>query len=262
MLVLITSLRHPQNRNSKSFSEVLTLLETTLASVCRQTHQHFRVIVVCHERPFLKFDHANLEYLEVDLPVPSPLHQAEIGMPALRRDRGCKYLLGLRQAQRWQPSHIMFFDADDFVSHRLAAWVAKHPTVNGWYFQQGYLYHRHDQTLGFLEDFYLYCGTSHVVRYDLYQWPQSLPDRPTQGEILAAVDEHYLLYILGSHRWIAGHLAEQGTPLDPLPFPGAIYHVGHGENLYAKSGILQVHPVALSQEIRAEFSLFDEGRTS
>ncbi|MBC6418108.1 MAG: glycosyltransferase family 2 protein [Prochloron sp. SP5CPC1] len=255
MLVFITSLRHPQNRNSTSFDEVLRLLETTLKSVCNQTSDRFRVIVVCHKQPSLAFHHPQIEYLEVDLPIPSPLQQARIGMPALRRDRGCKYLLGLRLAQKYQPSHIMFFDCDDYISNQLAAWVAEYPTANGWFFQQGYLYDRNNQTLGILEDFYLYCGTSHVVRADLYLCPLSLPAQPSQEEILATVGEHYLLYILGSHRWVSTHLETQGNPLTPLPFSGAIYHVGHGENLYAKSSMLSIQLVPLTQEIRTEFSL-------
>ncbi|WP_157872043.1 glycosyltransferase family A protein [Gloeothece verrucosa] len=227
-----------------------------MKSVCNQIDDRFRVLVVCNEKPAVTFQHSNIEYLEVELPPPSSLQTASIGMPALRIDRGCKYLLGLQHAKSYPCSHIMFFDADDYISNRLVGFVANNSQENGWFFNQGYLYDRQKDSLGLLKEFYLYCGTSHIIRSDLYQIPETLPNKPSQKEILTEIDEYYLLYILGSHRWLKKHFAEQGNDLNPLPFPGAIYHVGHGENLYARSGMLETQPCELNETIRQEFYLF------
>lgn len=260
MLMFITSLRHPQNCNSSTFDTVLNLLESTLKSVCTQTDERFRVLVVCHETPELRFKHPAINYLEVNLPCPSDLQQAAIGMDALRIDRGCKYLIGLQHSQRYKPSHIMFFDADDYVSNRLAGFVASNKTQDGWFFKQGYLYDRSLNTLGILDNFHMYCGTSHVVRFDLYSIPSGLTSTPSREQILEVVEEHYLLYILGSHRWRTDYFAGKGKPLQPLSFPGAIYHVAHGENHTVQSGMLnsKCQLIELTDEIRREFSLLED----
>jgi hypothetical protein len=33
--------------------------------------------------------------------------------------------------------------------------------------------------------------------------------------------------MLGSHKFAKSHFAQAGTPLSPLPFPGAAYRIGH-----------------------------------
>jgi hypothetical protein len=40
-----------------------------------------------------------------------------------------------------------------------------------------------------------------------------------------------------------------------LPFAGAVYHIGHGENHTARSGILPIQPVTLTDELRQEFAI-------
>ena len=77
---------------------------------------------------------------------------------------------------------------------------------------------------------------------------------------LAAVPEDYLLRFLGSHRWIVERLAARGHALEPLHFPAAIYHLGHGEHHTARSGILRVRPCELTAALRTEFSLADVNR--
>ena len=61
------------------------------------------------------------------------------------------------------------------------------------------------------------CGSSLIIRSDLYRLPQTFEE--------ATPD--YIKKMLGSHRRIADLLAARGTPLASLPFPGAIYRVGH-----------------------------------
>ncbi len=66
MIVFITSLRHPANAHS--YPRVLHLLEDTLRSVCNQTTDNFRVIVVCNEIPTLSFSHPNISFVAVPFP--------------------------------------------------------------------------------------------------------------------------------------------------------------------------------------------------
>jgi hypothetical protein len=55
------------------------------------------------------------------------------------------------------------------------------------------------------------------MRADLFELPGSLE--------VAGID--YLHTMMGSHIFIANYLREKGSPLAPLPFPGAVYRVGH-----------------------------------
>lgn len=255
-LVFITSLRHPQNRNGSSMAAVLEQLVFTLRSVCAQRDRRFRVLVVCNTGQQAVFRHPLVDWIEVDLPPPSPQQRADFGMPLLRLDRGCKYINGLIYARRYQPSHVMFFDADDYVSNQLAELVAANPDQDGWYLDRGYLYDSADGTLGQIDNFNMLCGTSHIIKYSLLE--NKIPDGVKglgREEIERTIDEYFLLYIIGSHRWVAQYLAENGHPLAPLPYFGAIYHVGHGENHTARSGIIQTRAVKISLDLVQEFSL-------
>src|SRR5262245_10744786 len=138
MLVFVTSHRHPQNSNS--YDKVELLLEKTLASVCAQTRDEFRVIVVCHKIPKIQFDPRFVEFVIVDFPPPSAVSVPQTGIQAVRLDKGSKLLVGLLEARKLNPTYVMIFDADDRVSNRLAAYAHAHPFENGWYFPTGYTY--------------------------------------------------------------------------------------------------------------------------
>ena len=113
MLAFITSVRHPLNSNS--YPRVIQLLDRTLSSVCRQTDRDFQVVVVCNEIPDLS-SRDNVHFTKVDFPPPNRNASAETGLDAIRLDRGTKYFVGLLYAARFEPSHVMFFDADDYLS--------------------------------------------------------------------------------------------------------------------------------------------------
>ena len=66
-------------------------------------------------------------------------------------------------------------------------------------------------------DFANFCGTSLIIRSDLYSLPDSFE---------TASDE-YIKTMLGSHVKISKILADKGAPLANLPFLGAVYRIGH-----------------------------------
>jgi|GEM_PF-1047055 hypothetical protein len=70
MLVFLTAIKHPSN--SQSYDDVWRLLNNTLFSVCSQSDQKFRVIVVCDKKLPL-FHHQEIinkytDFIEVDFP--------------------------------------------------------------------------------------------------------------------------------------------------------------------------------------------------
>lgn len=80
MLVFIIPIKSA--RVSSSWELVSKLFERTIKSVCNQTIPDFRVIIVCHEKPNIKFEHSNVTYIEVDFPIPTLL----INMTSTRLD--------------------------------------------------------------------------------------------------------------------------------------------------------------------------------
>ena len=156
MLLFVIPLRSP--KVSKSWELVCKLLERTLKSECNQTSPDFRVIVVCHEKPQIEFNHPNVTYLEVDFPVPAQDYKSK------SLDKGRKILWGLFHGRQFNPSHTMIVDADDCVSKNIAELVNQNPQSNGWFVNQGYVYQTGSKFIYLRRKaFNKLCGTSNIV---------------------------------------------------------------------------------------------------
>ncbi len=263
MLLFLTSIWHPQNAHS--YTHVLSLLEDTLRSVCNQTSDDFRVIVVCNDTaPTLKFTHPNIEFVTVHFPPQGGTQHT--GDNAVRIDRGSKCAYGLWKARQYKPDHVMFFDCDDFVSNKIAAFVGEHKDAVGWAIDNGYEF-RDDSpdeltpTPGWFD---IECGTSRIIKFSLIQFPQSLPDAPAEDDILNAFGERYVTMFIGSHCHTDEFLGKNSRR--SLPFPGAVYRINTGENHHVpRTSIFHklnklIHgwvssPVPITEELRKEFTL-------
>jgi hypothetical protein len=60
---------------------------------------------------------------------------------------------------------------------------------------------------------------------------------------------------LAGHSAIAGRLAARGQPLAPLPFPGAIWSRGTGENVWRPRGFASIAGRRISADIQADFGI-------
>ncbi|MDX2214434.1 MAG: hypothetical protein SFY66_14175 [Oculatellaceae cyanobacterium bins.114] len=200
---------------SKSWDTVTLLFERTLRSLCNQTSSDFNVVVACHEKPEIDFHHPKITYIPVDFPVPA----ADVRFEKVR-DRMRKHLTALKYALESNPTHVMKVDADDLVSRRLTEYVGQHPTANGWYMRQGYLYAEGSKQIYLAHnDFYRRCGSCNILRSDLVKVPDDLHDQALD------FSGYYT-----KHSTVEKLFAEKGTPLEPLPFAGALYTYAHGEN--------------------------------
>ncbi|GMR06227.1 MAG: glycosyltransferase family A protein [Gammaproteobacteria bacterium] len=249
MFLFITSLRHPTNCHS--YERVGHLLENTLRSVCNQSSDCFKVLVVCNQIPDINVNQC-VEFLEVDFPAPSSLNQPQTGMAAIRIDRGSKYMAGLIYARRYQPAFVMFFDADDYISNRIVEHVDSQPDRCGWYIDRGYRYQFGDTQLSHLSDFHHHCGTGIIYPYSTLDIPAKLTEKPTILSIQAHTEEKYLKNILGSHRAAVGFHQSRGYIFKPLPFTGAIWVLGNGENHSGSCG--NPGDIPITEEISAEFA--------
>ena len=268
MLVFIVPLKSA--RISRSWSLSNRLFERCLRSICAQTSANFRVVVVCNEKPDIRFSHPSVHYIEVDFPPPFPEpHEKHTGgyeygfsrdIARKNADKARKIHTGLDYAASYHPTHSMVVDADDCVSSRLAAFVEKNPQCDGWFFKRGYMYPEGGRFLYYnVRNFYQICGSSVIIAFGL---SQALFSNPEFYE--HTFDE-----------------PPPGTALAPLPFPGAVYSMENGDNIYMSSETRQhmqgttlrrvfsfeifallrkltkYRPAILTASVRREFGVYD-----
>lgn len=221
MLGFVTSIRHPSN--SIDYGEVESLLKETVACWERQLDHAWLGVVVGNKPPSFNLPE-KVRYIHVDFPPPSQVQGPRTGITAVLRDKGTKLAIGTIALQGTDVSHIMFVDADDLVSPRLAGVVKADPDSPGWTITHGWRYNADRRAIReHPGDFHLQCGSSHIVRADL------LP----HADLATTADQDSLYTAYGDYleRWFGSHMfIHDDLPLRTLPFPGAMYRVGSAES--------------------------------
>lgn len=205
VLTFVTSIR--ARAVAADWDHHVRLLERTLRSCLAQTDPEVRVLVGCHDRPSVGIDDPRLEFLALDLPVPRHDHAEMVC------DKVLKISAAAQKAIADGSRFIMFADADDLVSRRLAWFARQHPDANGWYFSEGYSHQYGRPWLTRTRHHHLLCGTAAVLRSDLLRFAHSDEYRGGLVNTLAAAGHHEYAAILGA----------QGHPLEALPFAGSVY---------------------------------------
>jgi hypothetical protein len=211
MIVFIVPLK--SSKVSTSWETTSYLFERTIRSICTQTCDDFRVIVVCNEKPITQFDSPFVEYIETELPVPG-----KGWFEGGQKDHAKKLMIGLESSQKFNPSHIMVVDADDLISNKIAAFLQNNSEPSGWILQNGYIHEFGSSFLYYIrKDFVQYCGSSIIIKPNLFN----------------------LLFENNVYEHKGTTLAVHGVILENLPFCGGIYSRGNGENTYAQESIYQ-----------------------
>jgi len=247
MLAFITTLRHPQN--SVSYGRVEELLKATLISVAQQTSEDFVVIVVGNKKPDFQLP-KHTHFIHVDFPPPAPPTGAKTAREPFVWDKGTKLGIGLIAAREFSPTHVMSFDADDFVHRSLATTVHSQPDHPGWVVHDGWMYSRARNSYVRQREFNRTCGTSFIIPFEAFGVPEQLSIAASQAQVAEAFGER-LSAIMGAHRnaesWYRAHDRE----LEPFPYPAAVYHVDTGENHSGKtlaSGIARPLNAAMQRD--------------
>jgi hypothetical protein len=217
LVTFIIPVRHQDN--ARDWNRLKANLAQTVASIANQTHDDWRGVIVANEAADLPDLPARFCVERVTFP-PNDMHERgtagkEDFYEAFRVDKGRRVLSGMLRAR--DSRFFMIVDDDDFVSARIVQHVADNPAANGWRIQRGYVWDDGGRLLFEHDDFNHVCGTSLIVRSDLYGLPDRFEGAPLE----------WIKTMLGSHIRIADTLAERGTPLQTLPFRGAVYRVGH-----------------------------------
>ncbi len=237
---------------SKSWEQVSQLFERTARSICNSTNPNFKVVVVCHEKPKINFEHPNLQYITVDLPVPTTFVEK-------RADKMHKIIRGIPVAKDLGCSYIMMVDADDCVSKFLTEFILKSKQSYGYFLNRGYLYNENNHFLRLRrKGFNAYCGSSHIIKSDLYDVSdQMLLRLPTKiSDINLIPKDIYDLYYM--HPKIVPFFKSREIILEPLPFLGAIYILGNLENFSSSNPGFAKQKVSLKQRLlKIKHRLFD-----
>jgi len=227
LVTFIIPVRH--QLNSDDWSSLKSRLSQTIASISGQHDGDWRAVIVANERADLPVLPPKFVAKRVTFP-PNPLHDMDSAdresvYDAVRLDKGRRILSGMLSAR--DTRFFMIVDDDDFVSARIVTFAAKNADANGWKIDRGYFWTDGGRLLLQHNDFASYCGTSLIIRSDLYRLPATFED----------ADVEYIKSMLGSHVFIGKLLADARYPLGSLPFRGAIYRLGHS-GAHSKSSSL------------------------
>ena len=217
LVTFVIPVRHQDN--ASDWSLLKANLVQTIASISNQTNDDWRGVIVANEGADLPDLPERFVVERVAFP-PNDMHELgkasrEDFYDAFRADKGRRVLMGMLRAR--DSRFFMIVDDDDFVSARIVQHASENPDANGWTIDHGYIWDDGGKLLLGDDDFNHLCGTSLIIRSDLYDLPERFED--------ASLD--WIKSMLGSHVRIADILAERGTPLATLPFRGAIYRVSH-----------------------------------
>jgi len=216
MLTFVIPVRHPSSITEPDIAK--RLMAETLASIAAQTHPGWECVIAAERNADLPSLPAGIQVVETDIPVPK-LPDIRVDKRAnrqvVRTDKGARIMTALVAAR--PRGHVMVVDYDDLISRRLAAFCAERTEANGWYVESGWLYSGGAFVSAYPEKFSRLCGTSIIVHSRLLQIPERCQD----------IDLDYAARTLGDHVYIRADLEEMGAPLEPLPFPGAVYRIGH-----------------------------------
>lgn len=252
MLVFVTSVRHPVN--SCSFDRVVDLLNLSLKSILSQTNPGYEIVVVANAGSITRTID-RIHYVNVNFPAPSDAAIPTTGMSAIQIDRGTKYAAGLLYAKKLKPSYIMFFDCDDLLHNGITEYVNRNPGMYGWYIDKGYSLKVGCAHLNPIMDFHKRCGTSHIFQYNSLKSPRGVSYDSCQASIIEAFGRGYIKSVLGSHRLAVKMMHDIGRDLEPLPFFGAIWVLGTGENHSGNQG--KSGTSAITDSIKYQFSIPD-----
>lgn len=229
VLTFVIPLRHPQN--ARDWPALKRNLAQTIRSISAQDDVRWRAIIVANAGADLPPLPDKFALKQVDFP-PNPMFERgenarEAFLDSCRLDKGRRVLAGILEAER--SGYVMVVDDDDFVSCRLTSFVAGRLGENGWYVQNGYIWSDGGRLIYEYADFWKFCGTSHIVRTALYELPASVE----------AADLAYVRRIFGSHVFVREYLAQRGVPIEPLPFVGAVYRIGHANSHSRSAGLIK-----------------------
>lgn len=242
------------------------LLERTVISICSQTDQDFKLIIVYNDLPQIVFEHPNI--LMVHYPYKtisvseiedfddyvSKYYSREYAEKMM--DKGKKITYGCKTAKELGCKYIMAVDSDDLVSNRITHFVNRHShTLSaGWRITKGFIYEEGSSILIKKYDIQNINGSTHIIREDII----SIPDFSSN------IFWNYNLFESHGYAYFRVRDYHKET-LEDLPFFGIIYmvHKNNYSSIQKLTSTLTLKKIAkrillgkwITSKIRNEFKL-------
>lgn len=229
LLTFIIPVRHQDN--ARDWGLLKANLRQTIASISNQSKDDWQAIIVANHGADLPELPDRFSVTHVDFS-PNVLHELTHSpsrgefLDAFRLDKGRRVLAGMLDAR--DSRFFMIVDDDDLVNSQLVDFVSSYPDANGWVITRGYVWDHGGKVMMEHDDFNHVCGTCLIIRSDLYGLPAQFGD----------ASQDWIKSMLGSHHRINDILSERHSPLEPLPFRGAVYRVAHGGSHSKTPGVL------------------------
>lgn len=204
-------------------------LRATLESLLGQSDPAWRAFICCQDRPERMPEDDRICHLPFVEPEGLTLVS---GKPF---DKGAKIAAMVDHLEETcrGDGYLFLLDADDLLHPGLVAHVLGDNNGRGYFVEQGYMMDLESGRLGFLgrrslrypraHPFYRHCGSSSAMRFDLRNGAEGLD--PVRAR--------------GKHKEIPENMRKHGLPMDAIPFPAAVYLLGHGGNMRLRRGMLE-----------------------
>jgi len=251
---------------SKNWDYDNLLLERTVKSICAQTDQDFKLIIVYNDQPKINFSHPNL--INIHYPFPpvaaNEIEDLDYVLKYYKKeyaekmlDKGKKIYYGCKIAIEAGCNYLMGIDSDDLISNKLAEFVNKYAKSNkpGWRIKKGFIYEENARLLVKKLDIQNINGSTHIIRKDLV----TIPDFSSN------LFWNYNLF--EAHGYTYDRIKDfHNELLEDYPFFGMIYivHKNNYSNILKLTQKISLKNIVkkilrgkfLSNSIRKEYHLF------
>ncbi|KAA9009283.1 glycosyltransferase family 2 protein [Histidinibacterium aquaticum] len=229
-------------------------LAETLGSLRAQSSHRWRAFICCQDRPegiswdeqvtFLPFEIVDEVSAETVTRFDNHAKKERIFAHLAETHGGDGYLFQL--------------DADDLLHPGLVEHIVTDDNGAGYWIEEGYMLDLRTGALAYMgpkslrhpfaHTFIRECGSSSALRFDFRDGEETLTPIRDRGK----------------HAEVPERMARYGYRMTPVPFPAALYLVGHGENMRQRRGKLGAKEsylrrnrlrAARAREVRNEFGL-------
>jgi hypothetical protein len=217
------------------------LLERVVHSMLSQSEGEPFVAIGCHDIPDSPLaSDPRVQFVPLNIELPQRTFDD------MSCDKVLKVSAAVRVAQSRGCEYIVFNDADDLISGRIGSHAMRYRGANGWYTRSERRYAYGGRLMRFHEIADPWSGPCVVVRSDLLSFAAPPFAGPWADRVARGDEQEYLdllqrhgrevctLSAVG-HGHYRSYMADNGTPLAPLPFPGNVV-INHKDSMSTAGG--------------------------
>lgn len=253
MNVFLTTLMHPST--ASDFKTVEANFVLSAKTVCGQTNQDFKYIVVCNSIPDIKFEHPNLEYVVVDFP-----HAKMTELKSKRQDKAAKLIIGLLYSAKFNVDYVFICDADDWIAPTINEFLTINSSDIGFLANKGYLLDLNKGKYLVKYGLYRFCGSTYAIKYKKLMgalaFDKTLSIVSKKADILALVPDDIIFSLLNGHGY-KKYFKARGLIFEEFPFASVAWVRNTGNNV--REDAQDVPGISITYNFLHQFNLQDAG---